>query len=397
MSTHLPTGADGITAGWMRKALGAGSDGGPPAVARVDVEALGADFNAFGSLQRCRLYLADGSQASPASVVVKMPGAGAATSWFAGKLSLYEREYTFYRHLADHAPVRVPAFHFGRLDARTNRFVLVLEDLEGWGRSAGDRLLGDVEVRLTVRTIARLHGCFWNAVRDPRLRRCTTVLPPDYGWMLRSLYWYGLASARERFGDVMPAEVVGWAETLGSGLTDHLADAAAGPRTFVHGDLRGANLFFTAGGNPELALIDWQGCGIGNGLTDLAYFMVFSVSTPVRRRLEDEMLEEYHAGIVAGGASDVTLRQCRNGYRRSLFTAFMVCLLGCGMTPADARIRADLRHLIERALAAIDDLDATEFLPGRRARRVPDRLHAALTKCGYTAYRGLGRLFRRSG
>jgi len=38
------------------------------------------------------------------------------------------------------------------------------------------------------------------------------------------------------------------------------------------------------------------------------------------------MLEEYHA-IVSRNASDFTLRQCRDGYRRRLFTAFMLCLL----------------------------------------------------------------------
>lgn len=396
--TVLRTGAEGITPDWMRKVLGTGSDGGRAAIERVVTEALGADFNAFGNLLRCRLYLADGSPASPASVIVKMSGSGAITSWFAGRLALYEREYTFYRHLAGEAPVRSPAFHFGCLDTATNRLVLVLEDLEGWGRSAGDRLLGDVEVRSTVRTMARLHGRFWNAERDPRLRRCLTVLTPNYGRMMRSLYWYSLVSARERFGEMMPAEVIRWAESLGSGLTDHMENAAAGPRTFVHGDLRGANLFFTAGANPELALIDWQGCGIGNGLMDLAYFMVFCVSTPTRRRVEQEMLEEYHAIIVSGGASDLTLRQCRNGYRRSMFTAFMLSLLGCAVELTDARLRAELRHLLERALAAIDDLDVTEFLPdrnARHARRLPDRLHAGLTKFGYRTYRGLGSLFRR--
>jgi len=61
----------------------------------------------------------------------------------------------------------------------------------------------------------------------------------------------------------------------------------------------------------------------------------------------------------------------------------------------DPGLRVELPNMLKRALAAIDDLDATEFLPGRSARRVPDRLHAGLTKFGYTAYRGLGSLFRR--
>ena len=33
--------------------------------------------------------------------------------------------------------------------------------------------------------------------------------------------------------------------------------------------------------------------------------------------------------IVSMGAKDFTLEDCRNSYRRSMFTVFMLCLLGC--------------------------------------------------------------------
>ena len=392
----LRTSGEEITPAWMREALAAGSGASPPPIERVVAKVPESGFSGFGDLARCRLYLSDGSPAAPEAVIVKSQDSRAVSTWFARQLSLYEREYVFYCHLAEHVPIRAPALHFGCLDIKTCRFVLVLEDLGRWGCPAagedGFALLGASEARLAIRQVARMHGQFWNAEDDPRLRRCITVFTPNYGRLMRTLFWYCLVAAREYFPDAMTADVVRWAETLGSGLTDHLANATAGPRTFIHGDLRASNLFLGTGATPELALIDWQGSGIGNGLLDLAYFMVFCVDTPVRRRIEQEALEEYHDTIVSMGAQDFTLADCRNSYRRNLFTAFMLCLLGCSIGLDDPALRMPVGALLDRVLAAIDDLDATEFLPERNQRQLADGLHAGLTRTGYAAYLGLQRL-----
>ena len=397
MSTSLlRANTDAITTAWMREALGTGSADGPPPIGRVVTETLGGGVNALGNLVRCRLYLPDGSPAAPASVIVKMQDSKAVSAWFARKLSLYEKEYMFYRHLVDHVPIRTPQLHFGALDTKTRRFMLVLEDLGSWGRSGagstGFDLLGAAEARLVIRQVVRMHGQFWNAEDDPRLQRCLTTLTPNYGRLMRTLFWPCLAVAREHFADTMSAPVVRWAETLGSGLTDHLANTTAGPMTMVHGDLRAANLFFGTGATPELALIDWQGCGLGNGLTDLAYFMVFCLDTPVRQCIEQEMLEEYHATVVSMGAKDFTLEDCRNSYRQSMLTVFMICLLSCSIGLSDPSLRSQVRALLDRCLTAIHDLDATEFLPARSERQFGDSLHAGLTRAGYTAYLALQRL-----
>ena len=392
----LRTSGDEITPAWMQEVLAAGSEASPPPIARVVANMPESGFSGFGDLARCRLYLPNGSPATPEAVIVKSQDSRAVSTWFARQLSLYEREYMFYRHLAEHIPIRAPALHFGCLDIKTYRFVLVLEDLGRWGRPAagadGFALLGAAEAWLVIRKVARMHGQFWNAEDDPRLRHCITVFTPNYGRMMRTLFWYCLVSAREYFPDTMTADMVRWAETLGSGLTDHLANNTAGPRTFVHGDLRASNLFFSAGATPDLALIDWQGCGIGNGLMDLAYFIVFCVDTPVRRSIEQEVLEEYHTTIVSMGAQDFTFEDCRNSYRRSMFTVFMLCLLGCSIGLTDPELRTAVGTLLHRSVTAIHDLDAMEFLPDRNERQFGDGLHASLTRSGYTAYLALQRL-----
>ena len=184
---------DEITPAWMREALGAGTGTRPPPIARVVTEKPDVGFSAFGNLARCRLYLSDGSPAVPESVIVKQHADRGLSTWFARKLSLYEREYAFYRHLTEHIPIRVPVLHFGCLDIETYRFALILEDLGGWGRSAGGvsgiDLLDASKARMVIRQVARMHGLFWNAEDDPRLRHCITTFTPNYGRMMAGTVW----------------------------------------------------------------------------------------------------------------------------------------------------------------------------------------------------------------
>ena len=66
--------------------------------------------------------------------------------------------------------------------------------------------------------------------------------------------------------------------------------------------------------------------------------------------------------------------------------------LGCGIDLTDSSFRSAVGALLDRSLTAIHDLDATQFLPDRNEQQLGDRLHAGLSKSGYTAYLALRRL-----
>ena len=231
----------------------------------------------------------------------------------------------------------------------------------------------------------------------------------------------------ERFGDAFSPQTRRLVEALGPRITAHYAAVAAGPRTFIHGDYRGENMFFGAdvdGGSPagggssggvgsaagvsaasggvstsggaaaanDFAVVDWQGCGLGAGLYDVAYFLGTNVVPGDRRRIERETIEEYHDIVRRLGARDFTFADCWRSYRQNMLSVLMPCMLACGgLDLGDQRLHDLVKSGLERALAAMEDLDVAEFLP---RGRFPSAGHALsiLSRGAYRAFRLAGRL-----
>jgi aminoglycoside phosphotransferase (APT) family kinase protein len=108
--------------------------------------------------------------------------------------------------------------------------------------------------------------------------------------------------------------------TAGDALFSHLdayllADTT--PWTIVHGDYRLDNLLFdpSPGGTP-VAVVDWQTCTHGNALADVAYFIGAGLAGPERRHHEEDLVRDYHAGLVAAGVDGYDRDRCWADYRR---------------------------------------------------------------------------------
>ena len=405
-----------IDANWMQRALAAGGAAGGPAVRDVVVEDLGSATNAFGRLLRCHLTTDGGLAADPATVIVKLPTADRRAFRFAKWLSMHERECLYYRRVARHVRIRSPALLYGDFDEDTHRFVLVLEDLRDLEVPVQVAGVRAGRARLAVREIARLHGQFWNAVDCPALSGCSDVLGPRFRRFMQIAYSICLPVALERFGDSFSPRTRRLAEALGPRIPAHFGSVAAGPRTFVHGDYRGENMFFgpdagggaaagagsagsagIAGGGAAtrggaaagdgFAVVDWQGCGLGAGLYDVAYFLGTNVVPVERRRIEREALEEYHDIVCRQGARDFTFDDCWRSYRQNMLGAFMPCILACGgLDLGDPRLHVLVKSGLERALAAMEDLDVAEFLPRGRFLSVGNAL-SILSRGAYRAFR----------
>ena len=349
-----------IDADWMQRALAAGGASDSPAIRDVVVEDLGSATNAFGRLLRCHLITDGGFAAAPATVIVKLPTADRRAFRFAKWLSMHEREYLYYRRLARHARIRSPALLYGDFDEDTHRFVLVLEDLRDLEVPVQVAGVEAGRARLAVREIAKLHGQFWGAVDHPALSDCCDILGPRFRRFMQIACLLCLPVVLERFGDSFSRETRRLVEALGPRITAHFAAVAAGPRTFVHGDYRGENMFFRpevgvdagagAAAGADFAVVDWQGCGLGAGLYDVAYFLGTNVVPGDRRRIERAALGEYHDIVCRLGARDFTFDDCWRSYRQNMLGVLMPCILACGGLDLgdqrlhDQRQEQDRRH-----------------------------------------------------
>ena len=110
-----------------------------------------------------------------------------------------------------------------------------------------------------------------------------------------------------------------------------------------------------------------------------------------RRRIEREALEEYHDIVRRLGARDFTFDDCWRSYRQNMLSVLLPCILACGgLDLGNRRLHDLVKSGLERALAAMEDLDVAEFLPPGRFLSAGNAL-SILSRGAYKAFRLAGR------
>ena len=384
----IPENEKAVDADWMGRALSFGGASDLPAIGNVVVENIGTGSGALGEVLRCTITYLDAAAQGPRSVVVKLASSDRKSLRIARTLSLYKRECGCFRLLAPTMHIGLPRLFHGDFDDASHRFVLVLEDLRGM--ESVDQIAGaDAErIRRAIRGAAELHGQFWNRLDRPPLSDFLACAGRQKAWLSQLLYLICLAPCLERFGSLFSDRMRNLSLTFGPVVAAHMRNLATGPQTLTHGDFRLDNMFFAAGGGDDFTVIDWQTSGlIGDGLYDVAYFMTTSVSTEVRRGIERQAVKEYCDLLRHSGVSGISFDQCWQRYRRNVLGMLVpgICA-GGGLDMGNARIRALGETMLRRTLAAIEDLDAAEFMPARGGLMTAANALSFLSACAYRAY-----------
>ena len=358
--------ADDITAPWLHQVLVAGGASDFPLIESIEVEQMSDVISMMGSLFRCRVIPQGGEVTDPASVIIKLPTSNTMYQRLARWTSLYQREYVFYRDILPQSPLRAPVLFYGDWDGRSHRFVLVLEDL-GNMESLPQKIGVSVErAQCAIRSIAEFHGRFWEAVDEPALAACSEFSTTKPNLLAQIFYLLALPLAFEHFDDLFTTDRRRQAEAFGVTIGAHFNAVAKGPKTIIHGDYRTDNMLFGGTGENDLAVIDWQCCGIGCGMYDVAYFLATSVSTDDRHRIERDVVAEYHDIICRMGAKNYTRDDCWRSYRQNLLGVLVPVMVVCGHADINNReAQQQAYHVLERVLTAIDDQNSWEFLPTR--------------------------------
>ena len=388
-SPEIPTGGDAITAEWLRRALIAGGASDAAAIEEVIVEDIGAGVGLLGEILRCRLVCRHTVASIPATVIVKLPSQESKSRRMSRLQSLYQREYDYYRHVAPHAPIRSPRLLYGKYEDRGDRFVLVLEDLGHL--QTGDQLGGatPAQARSAVRAIARLHGHYWDKVGRPPLSGFYDIGTPGRRAVIQGVYLAFLGPTLNHFGSLFSAEMRRLAEAYGPRVADHIADVGAAPQTFGHGDFRLDNMFFGAGDEDEVAVLDWQ---VSGQLATACTTSRTSWGAACRWRCaaisNAIWWAEYTDIVCSMGAKRFTFDDCWRLYRQNMLGRLLVTIFVCGgLDLNDERSRRLAEIGVRRALAAIEDLDAGEFLPARRPLVSISNVFTSLSRLAYRGYR----------
>lgn len=356
-------------------------------------ERIGGEKGFVGTLLRCRLTYNGDAGHAPASVIVKLPARESKAKTANKLLALSKREFDFYGELSRDGAIPAPEMYYGEIDKRRRNSVLVLEDVGHMKMLNRFDVVSEEQAKTAIRAIARLHGRFWEKHKQPPLSGFYNF----HGWRQRAIvnlaYPLCAGPILKRFGHVITNDTRRLIDAYPARLDQQILDNAALPQTVVHGDYHQANLAFGPDRPDQMSAMDWQGCGISNGMQDVFTFLLSSLSIEMRRKMERGLLEEYHAIVCGMGVQEYTFDDCWNSYRQfMLFGLVLVVLLfGRVVNERDPEIIRLGELVLDRLQAAINDLRADELMPGLPRFWTPSKAISVAMSGTY----GAGKLLRR--
>lgn len=363
----FPTVIDEVTAPWLTETLrSSGALAVGSRVTRFDVEPIGMGIGIMGLLYRLSLhYDSDGS--GPATVVAKLASSDPQARYMSRVFRFYEKEVGFYRKFAALTPIPTAACYAAVRNPETDDFVLLLEDMgDAAVYSQVDGCPPDAAL-LTVQNIARHHAAFADS---------PLFDDPEFAWLPFGSdspnpegVIQGLADAwgpfQRLFPELISSELAAIMERFGRSARSLLTVGDGRPVTLAHGDYRLDNLFFSAGGPDSgagtVTAIDWQVCAKGPFAYDLGYFMTQSLTVEDRRTHEASLIDAYLAELEAAGVvhdRDMLM----DDYRATAMFCLCYPIQVGNMELVNDRARALIVDMFNRAMTAIDDHNATEFL-----------------------------------
>jgi thiamine kinase-like enzyme len=270
------------------------------------------------------------------------------------------KEVSFYAEIAADMPKGVVPHCFeAHWDPADNVWYLLLEDLTDSHSIATIWPIPPTlpQCEAIVRALARIHAHWWDSTRlgttvgkwlnDEALNRNISEFATVFE-RFASYLGDRLSIERrvlyERFIDASP----------------HLLSRYRSHRnmTVVHGDAHVWNFFLPRDDGSDIRIFDWQNWGIDFAATDLAYMMATHWYPERRQRMEQPLLDCYHAALLEQGVHNFDRAALGEDYRLAILFQLtrLVRQFNAGLPPV-----IWWSHL-ERVVQAIDDLGCRELL-----------------------------------
>ncbi len=295
----------------------------------------------------------DASAEYPRRWFVKTPALLLKSRLITALPGLLQKEIHFYNGLARHSPPNLP-----QVLAAQHRFglgsTLVMADLRESGQTPGQ--VGDAltltQAEAVLRELAKLHAGFSG---KSALLQAQTWLNPFNAkielalgdWLAPPLMRRGL----RRAGDLIPQDLHKPALEYAFNRRRMMRQLTAASNTLVHHDCHPGNLFWTADGP---GFLDWQLVRLGEGVSDVAYFLATALPSDLRREHERALLDYYRAAVSAFGGPELPRGRTFERYRRHV--AYAVEAMVLTLAVGDLMEEAGNRALIARAATAAADL-----------------------------------------
>ncbi len=347
---EIPASADDLTADFLSEVLST-------SVSSVEATQIAQGTGFMGEVHRLTLGY-QGSVSGPQSLIAKLPTQDPGGRFVAGLMRLYEKESGFYKDLAGHSPVPVPACHYNGGDLATDQWCLLLEDISD--ARPGDQLSSPTpdESRAMVRQLARIHAGFQDKVND-------------VGWLegidsagtqaIISMYPDVRDAVMDKYAAVVPQDVFEKCVRFYDMIPEYFEEMRSVPSTLIHGDFRTDNLLFRDDGS--FVVLDWQVIGRAPGSYDLYYLMALSLDSDSRLEMQDELIDIYLQTLDAEGGCVPKRADLLDQMRKVGLLLGITGTVGMSqMDPSNARGEELFLTMWKRGVRMFEDLDAGRIL-----------------------------------
>ena len=327
-------------------------------VDKVDIVAV----NVGTTTRVCIAVEHDGSNALPKRWFVKLPSLAWRARMITALPRLLHTEVRFYNEVARFIPLSLPVCLAAqsRLGYGSTLVLADVAQFDDFPSIASD-MLTPAQAALVVGQLACSHARFWN----------NEHLGSYYRWLggpvrrledaLGSALAVPLMKRGLRLaGTAIPLALHAPAIRYAMGRRAVMRFFADAPKTLVHHDCHPGNLFWNKS-QSKVGFLDWQLVRIGEGISDVAYFLATALSPEMRRLHEVDLLSGYAQTLADNGVLGVDADYLLQRYRAHLvyaFEAMVVTLAVGGMMDLHCNL-----ELIRRTAAAVQELDAFAVLP----------------------------------
>ena len=354
MTNKFVSNQEGMTTDWFNAVLKNAGMLGDARVEKAELEPVIGGV--MTNMARARLSYSGPSQA-PATILVKYPSNDEGSLGIAQAMGLYELEVLFYQDIAPQLHnLRLPQCYFAETDEATGRFILGLEDLSTstMAGSSLDTLTRD-QCSAVFQELANFQAPLWNSRElskhswldnTSRLHAIFDAIPA------------GLDPFIARFGDALDPEYVRLFEKV-LPHAGRWARTWSAPRVLQHGEFRSGNILLgTTPEAPPVTIIDFQTVRVGPPGIDPAYFMGASMPSEHRRKIETDIVKEYHQALLAAGVEDFDWDACWAAYRKGAMYGVFLLVGMAGQVEPSERNDQIILGLTQRLASMAIDLDA---------------------------------------
>jgi len=300
----------------------------------------------------------DGPGSLPKRWFIKLPSLSWQARFITALPRLLPTEVRFYQEIAQSVPIVIPDCLAAQSQFGLGS-TLVLSDVEAKGAALDKLSLSFEQASQVIVQLAHFHAHFWN----------NTLTKTKYHWLagqVRGLEDYlgsALAFPLMRRGlqlaqQEIPVHMCKPALHYARHRRQAMQFLNQSPQTLVHHDCHPGNLFWL---QDKPGFLDWQLIRVGEGISDVAYFLATALD-PISRRAHEKLLIKIYQDTLANqGVTGFDSDSMIERYRAHLvypFEAMVVTLAIGGMMKRDNNL-----ELIRRAATAVNDWDAFTALP----------------------------------